>query len=400
MAEDLYKVLGVARTASADEIKKAYRKAAKKYHPDVNPGDKAAEDRFKQVSHAFEILSDADKRKLYDEFGEDAAKLGFDPKKAEQFRAYRAAQSAGGRGGGFGGMPFGAEGVDLGDLFGSIFGGAAGRKGGGGGPGGFGFNMEDVLGGSGGAQTGPARGEDLTAKAVVTLAEAVRGTERALQVTRPGTCGVCSGKGTSGPVATCSTCGGTGQARAGIGPLQFARTCPTCNGAGRAAKPCGHCGGDGRVEQTTRVTVKIPAGVQTGSKVRLAGQGASGLRGGPPGDLLIELEVEDHPRVRRERDDLYLDLPITVAEAMLGGEVKVPTFTGEVTVRIPPGSQSGRKMRLRGRGVPHLKGGGEGDLYLVLQILVPDAASSPAAKQAAQALGDAYGGDVRADLVL
>jgi molecular chaperone DnaJ len=393
MAQDLYSVLGVGRSASQEEIKKAYRKAAKKYHPDVNPGDTAAEDRFKQVNQAFEVLSDETKRKLYDEFGEDAAKMGFDPQKADQFRAYRAAQSQGGRG--MDGMPFGAEGVDLGDFFGQIFGGH--RRGGRAaspGAAGFGFDVDP-----GGGAAGPAHGEDLSAKAILTLAEAVRGTERALQVTRPGTCGTCQGKGAAGPVTTCATCGGSGQARSGIGPLQFARACPSCGGSGRSARPCGTCGGDGRVEQTTRVTVKIPAGVQTGSRVRLAGQGAAGVRGGRPGDLFIETEIEDHPLVRREGDDLYLDLPITVPEAMLGGEVKVPTFTGEVTVRLPRGSQSGRKMRLRGKGVPHLKGGGTGDMYLVLQVLVPEA-ETDAVREAAEKLRDAYGQDVRQGVTL
>ncbi len=391
MATDFYNVLGVGRSASQEEIKKAYRKAAKQYHPDVNPGDKAAEEKFKQVNQAFEVLSEPQKRKLYDEFGEDALKMGFDAQKAEAYRAYRAAQASGGGGGGMGGMPFG-EGVDLGDLFGQIFG-NAGRRGAGGG---FGFDADDV---AGGAATGPSRGEDMSAKVVLTLAEAVRGTERALQVTRPGQCGTCSGKGATGPVTTCTTCGGSGQTRSGFGPLQFSRPCPTCGGSGRHAKPCGTCGGDGRVEQTSRVTVKIPAGVQTGSKVRLGGQGAAGVRGGPPGDLFIETEIEEHPLVRREDNDLYLDLPVTVAEAMLGGEVRVPTFGGDVTVRIPAGSQSGRKMRLRGRGVPHLKGGGTGDLYLVLQVQVPDA-EAPGAREAAEKLRAAYAKDVRADVVL
>lgn len=399
MAEDFYTVLGVSRSASQEDIKKAYRKAARQYHPDVNPGDKAAEEKFKQVSSAFDVLSDERKRKLYDEFGEDAAKFGYDEQKAQQYRAYRAAQR-GGAGAGVGGIPFGGEGVDLGDLFGEIFGG--GRRGGrarGGGPtGGIPFDLGDLTG-AGAEQAGPQRGEDMTAKVVLTLADAVTGTERALLITRPGKCKTCAGQGAQGPITTCPTCGGSGQARAGMGPLQFSRTCPTCLGSGRAAKPCGTCGGDGRVEESQRVTVKLPAGVQTGSKVRLAGQGAAGVRGGPPGDLFIETEIEEHPLVRREGDDLYMDLPITVPEAIRGGEVRVPTFTGEVTVTIPPGSQSGRKMRLRGKGVPHLKGGGTGDLYLNLMVTVPPA-DRPEAKQAAELLERAYPSDVRADVKL
>lgn len=395
MAEDFYTVLGVSKSASADDIKKAYRTAARKYHPDVNPGDKKAEDRFKQANAAFEVLSDPAKRRLYDEFGEDAAKMGYDEKRADQFRAYRAAQQGGG------GMPFGgaAGGVDLGDLFGEIFGGArrSGRAPGGAG---FGFDVDDVPGAGTVDAAGPARGEDLTARVMLSLADAVRGTERSLSVTRPGQCSTCKGAGTQGPVTTCPTCSGSGRAKGGFGPLQFARTCPTCGGSGRSARPCGGCGGDGRVQLTQRVTVKIPAGVQTGSKVRLAGQGAAGVRGGPAGDLFIETEVQEHPLVRRSGDDLELDLPITVPEAVLGAEVTVPTFTGNVTVKVPPGSQSGRKMRLRGRGVPHLKGGGEGDLYLVLRVMVPADSTNAEVRRAAEALRSAYTTDVRGELEL
>ncbi len=383
MADDFYTVLGVARTASADEVKKAYRKLAKKFHPDVNPGDKAAEERFKQANAAFDVLGDPKKRSLYDEFGEDAAKMGWDEKKAEQYRAYRAAQSSGG-----GGSPFGgAEGVDLGDLFGEIFGGGRGR---GGSVGGFPFETEA-------ASAGPARGEDLTTRVQLSLAEAATGVERTLVVKRPGTCRTCHGAGTTGTPTACRTCGGSGRTRGGIGPLQFQRACPTCNGTGRSAPVCRTCGGQGRVEETQRVTVKIPAGVQTGSKVRLAGQGAAGVRGGPPGDLFIETTVAEHPVFRRDGDDLQMDLPITVPEAVLGGEVRVPTFSGDVVVKIPPGSQSGRKLRVRGKGVPSLKGGARGDLYLTLQIRVPED-QTQGVREAAETLRSAYRNDVRGDL--
>ena len=389
--EDFYTVLGVSRGASPEEIKKAYRKLARKHHPDVNPGDKKAEERFKQMSAAFEVLSDPKKRKLYDEFGEDAAKLGFDEKKAAAYRAYRSGQASPG-----GGIPFGGEGVDLGDLFGEIFGGRGRGNGGGTGP--FPFDLED-LGIGEAPSTGPVRGEDITVSAQVTLAEAVRGTERSLEITRPGTCPTCSGSGTKGRATTCATCGGSGRARAGFGPLQFARPCPTCGGSGRSAPPCPTCGGDGRVQQTQRVTARIPAGVQTGSRVRLAGQGAAGVRGGPAGDLYIEIAVQEHPLFRREGDDLHLELPITVPEALLGAEVRVPTFTGEVTVTIPPGSQSGRKMRLRGKGVPSLKGSGVGDLYLTLRVVVPEQVNA-SVREAVEKLKGAYDRDVRADLRL
>ncbi len=389
MADDLYTMLGVSRTASAEEVKKAYRRLAKKHHPDVNPGDKSAEEKFKQVNAAFDVLSDAKKRALYDEFGEDAAKMGWDEKKAEQYRAYRAAQRAGG-GGGFqyGGGGGGAEGVDLGDLFGEIFGGGRGRAGGMGGMGGFGYEGEPA---------GPTRGEDLTTRVTLTLGEAATGVERVLQIRRPGACKTCHGAGTTGAPTTCKTCGGSGRTRGGIGPLQFQRACPTCGGTGRSAPVCSTCGGEGRIEESHRVTVKIPAGVQTGSKVRLAGQGAAGVRGGPPGDLYIETTVAGHAVFRREGDDLHMDLPITVPEALLGAEVRVPTFSGDVRVKIPPGSQSGRKLRVRGKGIPSLKGGTPGDLYLTLQIRVPEE-QTKAVLEAAENLRSAYHQDVRGDL--
>jgi chaperone protein DnaJ len=387
MADDYYQILEVPRTASAEDIKKSFRKLARKHHPDVNPGNKAAEERFKQLNTAFEVLSDPKKRQLYDEFGEDAAKIGFDEKKAATYRAYRAAQSA--RGGGGGGIPFGGGGADfdLGDLFGDLF----GRAGAGG------FDVNEAFGRRSGP-VGPDRGEDLTAKVQLSLSEAITGTERALSLQRPGKCQRCNGQGETGRSGPCPTCKGTGRSRRSAG-MPFAGACPMCNGTGRAAESCGVCRGSGVAEETARLTVKIPPGVQTGSKVRLAGQGAAGPRGGPPGDLYIETEVADHPLVRREGDDLYLDLPVTVTEAMLGAEVKVPTFQGEVTVKVPPGSQSGRKMRLKGRGAPSLKGGATGDFYLVLQVKVPET-TTPEAKAAAEALARAYPGDVRQELKL
>lgn len=388
MADDYYQILGVQRAASADDIKKAFRKLARKYHPDVNPGNKGAEEKFKQVNAAFEVLGDDKKRKLYDEFGEDAAKLGFDEKKAEQYRAYRAAQSAGG--GGYAGAA-GAD-FDIGDIFGDIFGRAGG--------GGAGFDIGEIFGRRGRQQQqqGPQAGEDLTTRVQVTLNEAVTGTERVISLRRPGRCQRCKGQGHVGPVSTCPTCNGSGRVkRSANNP--FAGVCPTCSGTGRSAEPCSACGGTGVVEETTRLTVKIPPGVYTGAKVRLAGQGAAGPHGGPPGDLYMETEVLPHPLARREGDDLHMDLPVTVNEAMLGADVKVPTFQGDVTLKIPPGSQSGRRMRLKGRGVPSLKGGATGDLYLHLQVKVPEEASAEA-KAAAETLARAYRGDVRGELHL
>jgi molecular chaperone DnaJ len=389
MAEDLYSILGVPRDATEEALKKAYRRIARENHPDVNPNNKAAEERFKRATAAFEVLGDAEKRRLYDEFGEDAARIGFDPKKADTLRAYRRA------GGGAGGAPFGAGAADfdLGDLFGDLF----GRAHGGGGGGGFGF--DDLFGGAGRrAAQGPQRGEDLTARVQVSLAEAVGGAERAVALQRPGRCGTCAGTGRHGRPATCPACAGSGRGR-GRALGGFGAPCQVCGGSGSAAPACTSCGGSGAVEEHKRLTVRIPPGVQSGSQVRVAGQGAAGLRGGPPGDLFIETEVQPHPAVRREGDDLAMDLPITVPEAVLGAEVRVPTFEGDVTVRVPPGSQSGRKLRLKGKGVPSLKGGGRGDLYLTLQVRVPEE-DSPQVRAMVEALQRAYGRDVRADLKL
>jgi len=388
MADDYYQILGVPRTASADEIKKAFRKLARKYHPDVNPGNKGAEEKFKQLNSAFEVLSDARKRKLYDEFGEEAGKLGFDEKKAEQYRAYKAARAAGG------GMPYAGGGgadFDLGDILGDIF----GRSGAGG------VDLGEILGRAGGRASGPTAGEDITATLTLSFAEALTGTERNISLQRPGRCGRCQGSGQSGTPTSCATCGGTGKVRRGGGVLGMSvgGTCPTCRGSGRAAPPCPSCQGAGVVDETARLTVKIPAGVQTGSKVRLSGQGAAGSRGGPSGDLYIETIVSEHPLVRREGDDLHMDLPVTVSEAMLGAEIRVPTFQGEVTVKVPAGSQSGRRMRLKGRGSPSLKGGPPGDLYLTLQVKVPEQPSAEA-RQAAEVLARAYQTDVRGSLQL
>lgn len=311
---DYYQRLGVSRQASEDEIKKAYRKLARQYHPDVNPGNKSAEEKFKQVTEAFEVLSDASKRKLYDEFGDDAAKLGWDEKKAAQYRAYR--NGSGGPGGGFAGAPggfgFDFQGgpVDFESIFGEMFGQQQGRRG-----------------------RGPRVGGDLVAEMQVSLEDAVLGGTRTI----------------------------------------------TINGR--------------------RLEVKIPPGVETGSRVRLAGQGEPGDRGGAPGDLFVDLEVLEHPLVRRDGRDLFLDLPVTLKEAMYGAEIKVPIFGGSGTVTLKPGTQSGTKLRLKGKGVPGLRGEAGGDLYLVVQVKLPEG-EGKALKHAVDAVESHYQSPVRAGLKL
>jgi DnaJ-class molecular chaperone len=302
----------VKRGASAEEIKKAYRKKAKQFHPDHNPGDKAAEEKFKQLNEAFEVLSDDKKRKLYDEFGDDAAKLGWDESKAAQYRAYKSGGFSGGAPGGFN-VDFGGGqgGVDFEEILSQMFGGGAGagRR----------------------RRNGPRAGGDLSATAEVSLADAVLGAERVMFI------------------------------------------------GGR------------------RLTVTVPKGVETGSRIRLAGQGEPGEHGGPPGDLFLDLTVAEHPLVRRDGHDLYMDLPVTLGEAARGAEVRVPVFGGSVTVTIKPGTQSGTKLRLRGKGVPALRGGAPGDLYLVVMAKLPEPLDEATRAQLAALK---YDGDVRGKLTL
>lgn len=370
--KDLYALLGVPRTASVDDIRKAYRKLARKLHPDVNPGNRSAEERFKAVSEAHDVLSDAEKRKLYDEFGMAGVQGGFD---ADQARAYRdqaeqwRRQQAAGAGAGAAGFA-GYENLE--DLFGDIF-------------------RESQRGG-GGRGFGAARdGGDAEAEMTIDLLDAVRGLSTALTLQRQEVCPTCTGSGADpGSVVTCPECQGKGRVQMAQGPVSFTRTCPRCGGSGRSAsKPCGSCGGQGVRGVSERLTVHIPAGVDSGSRVRVAGKGNPGVQGGAAGDLYIRITVRPHALLERRGDDLHLDLPVSVSEAMLGASVEVPTPDGMVRVKVPRRSQSGRQLRVKEKGVPHLRGGGRGDLYLRLVVQVPDR-ESESADEAARALDAAY----------
>ncbi len=349
--KDLYAVLGVSRQASAEEIKKAYRKLARKFHPDVNPGNKQAEERFKEISFANDVLSDPEKRKVYDEFGAQGLQGGFD---ADRARQYRERQTSGGEGAGSGfGRYSSFEDVfsDLGDLFGGTSGG--GR---------FGARAR---------RGGAVRGRDLEYSLEIDLLDAIRGATQTIAVPKPKLCPQCAGAGGERPRA-CPECGGSGQIRVGAGPVAFGRSCSRCSGTGQVvSKPCPRCGGSGHVDEIERLSVKIPAGVDEGSKIRLAGKGEAGVGGGPPGDLYIAIHLRPHSFLERKGLDLFLDVPVTVGEALLGATIQVPTPGGEVSLRLPPGSQSGSRLRLRGKGVKEPKSKATGDLYVRLLVQVP-----------------------------
>jgi len=373
--QSLYDKLGVSRSATPKEIKAAYKKLARKFHPDVNPGDAAAEERFKEASAAHEVLSDPEKRKLYDEFGEDAAKVGFDPEQARAYRRWQA-QAAGSGGAGYGFEGLGGE-VDLGDLFG------------------------DLLGGRGAGPRRPRRrrGADIEAVLSVSLEEVARGGTRSFRLQRPERCGACSGRGSVGAPLRCPTCEGTGGQDVAQGPMRFRAPCQACGGSGeRPGAPCGSCGGQGVQERSVTIEVKVPAGVEEGQRLRLSGQGAAGLGDAPSGDLYVELRLAPHPVFRREGRDLHFDLPLTIQEALLGATVAVPTLDEELELKIPAGSSSGRRLRLRGQGLPEGKGR-RGDLYAVLQIRVPKVtpANEASARAAAEALESLYTEKVRRD---
>jgi molecular chaperone DnaJ len=344
MARDYYEILEVTREETADGIKKSYRRLAVKYHPDKNPGDKAAEEKFKELGHAYEILSDAQKRAAYDQYGHDA----FDPR----------ARARGG--GGFSGAGGGFH--DPFDIFREVFGGGGG-----------GGIFESMFGG-GGDPTGPQRGDDLRYDLQITLEEAALGCEKEITVTKLDKCESCSGSGAEpgSKMRQCGTCGGRGQVLTSRGIFSIAQTCPHCKGAGRILeKPCKKCSGNGKSERTSKIKLRIPAGVEAGSRLRSQGNGEAGSRGGPAGDLYVFLQVKPHEIFAREGDDLICEVPISFVQATLGAEIEVPTLEGKATIKIPSGTQPGTLLRLKGRGVKNLQGYGQGDLHVRVQVEVP-----------------------------
>jgi len=328
MKRDYYEVLGVAKNASEDELKKAYRRCAMKYHPDRNPGDQKAEAAFKECKEAYEVLSDGGKRRMYDQHGHAAFEHGM--------------------GGGNAGPGF----ADMGDIFGDIFG--------------------NIFGGGGG-RSGSRRGADLGYRLELDLEDAVSGVEKRIEIPVMATCTHCKGTGSeSGHLETCPTCHGRGQVRFQRGIFSMQQTCPDCHGRGQIIRdPCSVCGGQGRVREDKVLSVKIPAGVDTGDRIRLNGEGEAGPAGAPPGDLYVEVNVRPHAIFQRDGDDLHCEVPIRISQAALGDTVNVPTLGGEAEIRIPAETQAGKLFRLRGKGVKSVRSHSPGDLYCKIVVETP-----------------------------
>ncbi len=338
---DFYEVLGVAKGASKEEIKKAYRKLAMQHHPDKNPNNKESEALFKEASHAADVLLDDQKKKMYDQFGHDG--------------------SQGGGPGGFGGFQGGQDFGDLGDIFGDIFG--------------------DILGGRGGARGGGRRGgrrvvagDDLATDMTVTFEEAAFGVEKEINITRSCQCETCQGTGAkkgSGPV-TCDMCQGHGEVRRQQGFFTIAQPCPKCHGQGQMIKePCETCHGRGRNKKREKLSVKVPAGIDEGQRLKLSGQGDAGMNGGPSGDLYVLIQLQEHEFFKRDEYDVHCEVPISFSQAAVGTDIEVPTLGGRVSMKIPEGTQSGQKMKLRNKGITKLGGYGFGDQIITIHVETP-----------------------------
>lgn len=365
--EDYYELLGVAKNVTPEELKKAYRKKAVQYHPDKNPGNKEAEETFKKVSEAYEVLNDPEKRAAYDRYGHAAFQGGMGGGGAGQR----------GAGGGFH-DPF--------DIFREVF-----NQGGGGGGGGI---FDEMFGGGGG-RDGGRDGSDLRYDLEITLEDAARGAEKEISFRKNVTCERCDGSGAEpgSKKSKCPTCGGHGEVIASQGFFKIRRTCPTCNGAGvKIEKVCTVCRGEGRTPKTTKLNVRIPAGVDNGSRLRSSGNGEAGLAGGQSGDLYIVLNVKEHELFERQDDNLFCEIPIKFTLATLGGNIEVPTLFGKASLKIPSGTQSGTTFRLREKGMPSLRGGRQGDQLVRVQVEVPSSLSSEQRKlleEFARVSGDA-----------
>jgi molecular chaperone DnaJ len=346
--EDYYEMLGIQRDVSADQMKKAYRKLAMKYHPDKNPGDDAAEARFKEISEAYEVLSDPDKRQKYDQYGHDGLKSAFGPNGFDFSRDF-------------------THSGDLQDILGSIFGGGG---------------LGDMFGGGGSRRRSRGTvhaGSDLRFDLEVDLEEAAYGSKREINIPIAEECGTCSGTGMKPGTKkeTCRHCGGQGAVMSGGGFFQMRQTCSVCGGEGSIIRnPCRGCNGTGRCKVKRKLTLSIPKGVDTGSRLRLSGKGEGGIKGGPAGDLYVILHVRAHELFERRGDDLFCELPVPFETAVLGGLVQVPTIDGYAKIKLAPGTESGKVFRLKGKGMPDIEGYGRGDLHVYMLIVVPGSLSS------------------------
>jgi molecular chaperone DnaJ len=371
--KDYYALLGVKKTATADEIRKAFRKLARKHHPDVNPGDKKAEERFKEISEANDVLSDEKKRRVYDALGYYTDQI--DPATAEAAArgGYGGGFSSGSPGGGSAQQPGGGRGVpiDFGGFDFSDY--AAGQPGAGGGASSWG-SFRDIFSGAfskGQKQRGPQPGTDLEYQVAVDFWTAIRGGVARIQVVRQETCPTCKGK-PSGGSGTCPECQGAGQVTQMGGRMKFKITCPRCGGTGKLEDECATCDGEGTVSRTETVEVRIKAGTRDGQRIRLAGKGNAGVNGGPAGDLYLIIKIDTHPVFTRSGDDIQVTIPVTVPEAALGAKIEVPTIDGRAQLKIPPGTQSGQKLRMRGKGVPSATHeGARGDQIVTVEMVVP-----------------------------
>src|ERR1700680_2933444 len=374
--KDYYEILGVKKSASAEDIRKAFRKLARKYHPDVNPGDKAAEERFKALSEANDVLSDPKKRKIYDQVG--CYSDNIDAATADAY-----ARAGGGGGGatgqGFpgaqaGGGPQGAN-FDFGglDFSGMFEGGQDSRRAGNSGTGSFRDIFSGIFGGRGGAvPEGPEPGSDLEYQVNVPFWTAIRGGVMRLNITRRDACPHCHGQGFIESAGTCPECGGKGQVTQTGGRMKFNVPCPRCHGTGKNISTCPQCHGEGTVERTEPLEVRIKAGTRDGQRIRIAGKGNAGVRGGPAGDLYVIIRTADHPVFHREGDDIRITVPVSATEAALGAKIEVPTIDGRTLLKIPPGTQSGQKLRLREKGVPSAtQEGTRGDEIVEIKITIP-----------------------------
>jgi molecular chaperone DnaJ len=348
--QDYYELLGVSRKASVKDIRTAFRKLARKYHPDLNPGDKSSEEKFKQLQEAYDVLSDSKKRQMYDQHG---------------FYSDNLPPGGPGGAGAGGGHP------DINFDFGGFdFGGGAGSAGGGG-------NFRDLFsqffrGGRGGEMEPEQEpGNDLEYQIEIDFWDAVRGAVKKLSITRLDSCENCHGTGAVGSPQTCATCGGTGSIQQAAGKMRFNVPCTRCGGTGKLRTACKTCGGEGRVRRTETIDVRIPAGVANGGRVRVPGKGNAGTMGAPAGDLYLRVEVKPHPFFERRGNDLYTKVPVTVSEATLGAKIEVPTMDGRSIVRIPPATNSGKTLRLKEKGVPSVRNGARGDQYVEIQVVVP-----------------------------